>query len=1075
MRAKSVNIKGINRQVGSPDNDDGYCSELVNMKVQNGLKITGNKVVKSANIPYNRISIHKIGKIQNYIGVRTDADGIYIDHFNPDSGALVQNIATFKANSEIYYVLLNNQVVISDKTAIKEYVYQFSDSYKLHYSGIDLDFDITFSNAGGSGANPSTIELKADTKDQYLAGIQSQINKFEVENPKVAEGYVLCALTLTFNDGTEDRMFGLQYIEPYHNSSYNFIMAMSKTSDSIKTRFDWSGYYSERSITVRENKDLYERYKGIIKNVNLYVSKPITRFPISIGKVTVSGMGWEYGDIGVTDVGISIPQERPKDAGLDKTLLYKQKSWTLEEFCATETHYNFEFGGDKQVTGATMEVYGSDIERAGKMFAYNNRVHFYNTNARLKMKLGDMQYYSSDPDLSNFTFIYAYATILVKVKASIEDLVFRFDDCRVVLGQIGGTEYKLVMPNMAIFPDSRSYQADVIITSIRLNSNLYSSAVGKKYVLSLSASPAYNYSYFYGGPDNAVTPEGIFDGAYPELVDVYKETNAINVSSSGTPFVFPVANSYKFDGNITTLAVAMQQISDAQVGQYPLNVFTDNGIFALEQGGGTVLYSNIVPLTADTCLNGSVHYTFQGIAYISNGAVYVLNGRTPTKMTAFLEGQPDVNIQNNESFLKCCGGELYDISDSLSQVDFKEYVNDAKLSWCANTNELIVSNSAYSYSYVYDFYFNAWYKVTGVYEAIEDNLILRPISLNTGSVLPATGKVTLSAIHTENAKTISSVCQASFPTNLACGAGHTVALLIDNIQVASAVFQQVTYTNMMVSVLCDTIGYLEDYKGVIYSMTDLSTKSLRLFNVTTGADIFSNTFVATSHLADLPAKAIGATVTVTVQGKQYSQALSPSSSVITVLNSIAENINDNDNNVVAVVRGNVIHLTAKTSGTAGNNIQVSASSTDPDYIYINTTAMTGGEDISLKPSSYKEIVDWSMEKPSAQQTIHLHTRPMSFGNVYGYKTIRRTVMSLMASLKGQENLSMYIFASDNLIDWKCVCAAQRKDCNISQITCDRSAKAHKYFILMIGGLVENNTQISTITMAIEDVVNKKLR
>ena len=85
------------------------------------------------------------------------------------------------------------------------------------------------------------------------------------------------------------------------------------------------------------------------------------------------------------------------------------------------------------------------------------------------------------------------------------------------------------------------------------------------------------------------------------------------------------------------------------------------------------------------------------------------------------------------------------------------------------------------------------------------------------------------------------------------------------------------------------------------------------------------------------------------------------------------------------------------------------------------------------------------------------------------------MLNCLAQLKGEHNLSMYIYASNNLIDYKCVAAAQRKDCNIAQITSDRVAKAYKYFVFMLGGTVDNQTQIGHIALAIEDIANKKLR
>jgi hypothetical protein len=116
-----------------------------------------------------------------------------------------------------------------------------------------------------------------------------------------------------------------------------------------------------------------------------------------------------------------------------------------------------------------------------------------------------------------------------------------------------------------------------------------------------------------------------------------------------------------------------------------------------------------------------------------------------------------------------------------------------------------------------------------------------------------------------------------------------------------------------------------------------------------------------------------------------------------------------------------------------------------------------------------------MDEDAPTQTVHLHTRPMCIDNPNGYKTIRRGVLNCLAALRGEQNLSLYIYATNNLMDYKCVAASQRKNCEISQITLDRIAKSYKYFVIMLGGKVDNNTQIGLLSLAVEDTANKKLR
>lgn len=1070
MRGFGIDIRGINRKVGSSNNDVGFCSELINLKQDNGVKVVPQKRVVSANIPYRNVSLHRIGKKINYIGIKDDATGVSAVHFDPTTGDEIFTFETFPAGSEVYYTTLNNQVVISNKTAIKEYVYEYVGSnYKLAYDGLDFpisiepDFEFTSSN--------HTVNLYASSKQEYISALQAYVNQFKVEHKEYCDGAFLYAFTVTLKDGAETGMFNLTPVNtqwkesPSDEGSFISLTAAVIKPDAegkpIVTNFKFNNFYQKIKLTIGQaSKNILDRYSGKILKVNLYASRPVSKFVFNEDiEFVEKDSNWDKNEF---KFNAKFDAVMLKDSGVEKELLYRQKSWSFEEF-AKGLDYTFEFGGDIQTTGATMEVYATNIDRAGKMYPYNNKVHFYDTTVRLKPVLGDIY----DRGSTDHVFADAY----VYINTGNKDNVLKYEDVKI--GVTSGQVLlfpKLNLP-MLVFPDSRAYKIMFVYkdNSIEGYSN-------KMQTISLTPSPAYNYAYYFSGEKTA---EGTvpFNGELPALSDTYEETDVINVSANGNPMVFPVSYSYKFKGNISSISVATNAISDTQVGQYPLTVFTDNGIFALEQGNGEVLYSNIVPISNDVCVNDSILPIRGGIAYIAHNSLWVLSGRKATKMSELLEGNIDTYIQNNTSFAKCCGGSLYDIIPYLSTVNFRTYVADAVLSWCPTTNELIVSNEAYNYSYVYDFINNSWYKVAGTFTMVEDNMVLQPVSVNTSSATPSKGTVTLSAIHSEKSRSFASICSANFDQSLSCSPGNTMALIIDGTQVASATFSQLTRMNMIVATLCEKVSYLEDTKGVIYSRTELSGKNVKIHNITTNTTMVSSTFNSSVQTVSIPNKAIGATISVKINNDTYSTLFEDASTVVTALNDLAAKINATSTVVTAAVVGNKISLTSKDTGSLTNNITISSYSNDEDYIYISTNAstMTGGSDISLVPSEYRQIVDWVDETTGSEQTIHLHTRPLHLGDNNTYKTIKRTALNCLADLKGNQNLSLYIYASDNLTTWKCVCAAQRKEVSVSQIIADRSAKAYKYFVFMIGGTVPDTTQIHNIITTVEDIADKKLR
>lgn len=836
MRSAGLEIRGINRKVNSPDNDAGFCSELINLRPENGLKIVHEKEKVSTYLPYTRVIIHKIRDRYNYIGF--DADGVV--WFDKGTGNEIKRLYLSTDNLDnIFVATLNGMVVISDKNKIYNTSYIFSNGdYKQFVDNSSMDIDIPLTHdvkiQNPSGYNPikSSYSYSGD-----LESLQGIYNKFFEENKKYVWGYYLVGVNITLWDGTETRLSHLTPFippdAPVSESNVGRFLPIYKDSYN-DYYFEFNGYISTHNIKI-DGFDT-EKYKDIIKSVNIYISRPISTLQFDEKNMSVS----------ITEMTNNSRYNalHIKKSELEKQLLYKYKSFTLDQLEEGIDH-QIEFGVDDLVNYPTLAVESGLTTRAGKMYTYNNRIHFYDTNARVSLKNG---YFinAREDEMATIPFTAkAYAVL----RDNNGDIIQNVGE--VSLMSITRLERVAYLGYMVIVQDSRAY--NLVLTS----ENTYAE-------IPLISSPAYNYSYAF--LETARFQDG---NKYEniEQTDYYVEPDVINVSAMANPFHFPVEYSYKFNGNITALSVATEAISSSQIGQYPLNVFTDNGIYALEQGGGQTLYSNIVPLTTDSCENKNVIAVKGGIVYIANNSVYLISGRQVTKLSELLEGPIDKYIQNNTSFPKCCiNGGLYNIQDLLSVVDFREYIKEATLSWSAIENELIVSNDDYQYSYVYNFTYNCWYKVKGRFEMIGNDILLKKY----------------------------------------------------------------------------------------YNRTEI---------------------------------------------------------------------------------GDVVEI-----------------------------------------EEYNIIIDWkNMPKGDTTQYIHLHTRPVHIQNKNSFKVIHKAVLNCLANLQETQNLSLYIYGSNNLQDWKCISASQRRKCVIANILTDRAAKAYKYFIFMIGGLVKDTTEISNIIVTLEDVANNKLR
>ena len=268
-----------------------------------------------------------------------------------------------------------------------------------------------------------------------------------------------------------------------------------------------------------------------------------------------------------------------------------------------------------------------------------------------------------------------------------------------------------ILNDFVAFPDSRAYKIELVNYNATTDSY-------KMRVINLIPSRAYNYAFYVQKSDD-LSKAILYDLDTEEVVvekKSYRETNVLLVSESSVPFYFPVQHSYKVGGNIQDLSLMVEQISEAQTGQYPVIILSDKGIFALEQGSGIVLYSNIIPISNDICSKGTVQ-TRSGVAYMANKAVNLLSGRKGINISKALEGIIDGDlIRASEGFpLATQSEDLYDVSNYLSGVDFREFVKGAILMYDSIREEVIVSNKAYKYSYVYGIMTGLWHKITSSY------------------------------------------------------------------------------------------------------------------------------------------------------------------------------------------------------------------------------------------------------------------------------------------------------------------------------------------------------------------------
>lgn len=125
---------------------------------------------------------------------------------------------------------------------------------------------------------------------------------------------------------------------------------------------------------------------------------------------------------------------------------------------------------------------------------------------------------------------------------------------------------------------------------------------------------------------------------YPTVRNGVKKSNVLKVSAVDNPFYYPTAQTYKFEGNIVGLASNAEAISTGQFGQYPLFVFTTEGIWAMAvDASGQGAYVSQSPFSREVC-SGAVCSVSGGIVFTTERGVMAISGGQVTELSQPLDG-----------------------------------------------------------------------------------------------------------------------------------------------------------------------------------------------------------------------------------------------------------------------------------------------------------------------------------------------------------------------------------------------------------------------------------------------------
>lgn len=208
----------------------------------------------------------------------------------------------------------------------------------------------------------------------------------------------------------------------------------------------------------------------------------------------------------------------------------------------------------------------------------------------------------------------------------------------------------------------------------------------------------------------------------PATDDILTDYNRVQVSEQSNPFFWPAKNSYRFgnsENSVIAISGVQSAMSDSAFGQYPLYIFTQSGVFALQTGNGEVLYQNIQHINNEKLLSKDAQVDISGaIVFACKEGIRIIQGDKTEELSIPVEGSITNPLINDSNYLYAISGyNLPAMVNYLSNITFSAYITNCKLFFDIENKELIVSSqdSGILYSYVYSFYTKVWTTRTEVF------------------------------------------------------------------------------------------------------------------------------------------------------------------------------------------------------------------------------------------------------------------------------------------------------------------------------------------------------------------------
>ena len=509
------------------------------------------------------------------------------------------------------------------------------------------------------------------------------------------------------------------------------------------------------SVTAHMKEYNYDGWEDIVDSIELFLSTDI-HYPLlnsEIKKLTLNSSASVYNsqyyyDLSFSELDDDLNEERKRSEILSKSNFYLIDSFRGDRISklTSEEGYNImsrqEFiSQDYLVTQPTLpDDYQSNHRKiAGDIFQYNNKTiltgvtteitsgyPFINgatlrrssTGEWVKKRRYRLRFHLRDSDNNDLTVICRNADGGDVLTPFSETYDKKHKDGTTSIILAGTTFYAQAYCWLA-YPDSRCYRVDVEVT---IGEGKEAQLRRRSY--EMEAHPMLNCSFVQldlderTGIDNAyvvATGEDAenYRGGILSIGETreYTETNVIWASAMDNPFVYPAEGKLNFVSEVLSIANATAALSEGQFGQYPLYVFTKDGIWSVPVSDAGDFAAS-VPMSRDVALSkDSIQTVEQAITFATAQGVMLLQGSSVTCISPHMEGEHYVSPADLVTLLGK-DAALGELSEAFSgDTPFKAFLR----SGCKTAFDYAGRRVFFftdSYTYLYRIESQTWHKLS---------------------------------------------------------------------------------------------------------------------------------------------------------------------------------------------------------------------------------------------------------------------------------------------------------------------------------------------------------------------------